>query len=150
MLFGTENADTRISTALQQDVSANELRIYLGGSTYDTALTELSAASSKRAWLSRVQVDTANGNSRTEIIWMRYFQANTDIANVVSVTRHNEMFYTLTENELSTKFFLTVIDVADGKTRFQFIVKNHDCSSDSQLFAFESTILMNNDLWGGG
>ena len=54
MLFGTESADTRISVATQHDVSVNQLLVYVGGSTYDVALTENSAPTSKRAWAARV------------------------------------------------------------------------------------------------
>ena len=92
--------------------------MYLGGSTYDTALTEDSAPASKRAWFAKVQVDTAEANSITKILWQRYFKANTEIANVVSITYHAQFLYILSENDDSTKFFLTSITNSDGTTRY--------------------------------
>ena len=62
---------------------------------------------------------------------MRYFKANSELANVLAITFHYGVVYILTENGDSTKFFLTAVLASDGTTRYQYIIKDKDCSGNS-------------------
>ena len=136
LLFGTDNADTTITAMEQYDKDANDMYLFIGGSTWDTNLIE-GAPQRKAAWVSSIMVQTKSATSDdTKVAWFKYFKNNEDLSDVIAIRKQGDQLYLLLK-DINSNHYLSIIDREAGHTHYQFQIKTHDCTQGISTLNFE-------------